>query len=113
MICDCLNRGRLRPSWQRPMVFRDSAVITTGSRSTAAWAAGRRILGSDQPNFPFCLCWANESWTRGWLEEERDVLIPQTYDPHDDLNHCHWLAKAFADRRYLRTKGCEGAAVKT
>jgi hypothetical protein len=32
-------------------------------------------------------------------------LIAQTYDPRDDLEHCHWLAKAFADRRYLRAKG--------
>ena len=77
------------------------------------WFNGRRLLGrpideilrSRQPDFPFCLCWANESWTRGWLGEERDVLIPQTYDPRDDLDHCHWLVKTFADRRYLRTKG--------
>jgi len=77
------------------------------------WFKGRRllgrpvdeVLGSDRPDFSFCLCWANESWTRGWLGEERDVLIPQTYDPHDDLNHCRWLAKAFADRRYMRTNG--------
>jgi lipopolysaccharide biosynthesis protein len=76
------------------------------------WFQGRRllgrpvdeILGSSRPDFPFCLCWANESWTRGWLGQERDVLISQTYDPYDDLQHCRWLAKAFADHRYLRVK---------
>jgi lipopolysaccharide biosynthesis protein len=77
------------------------------------WFKGRRLLGrpidellrSDRPDFPFCLCWANESWTRRWLGEEREVLIPQTYDEHDDLEHCHWLAKTFADRRYMRIRG--------
>jgi len=77
------------------------------------WFKGRRLLGrpfdeilsSGQPDFPFCLCWANESWTRGWLSEERKVLICQNYDARDDLEHCQWLARAFADRRYLRTRG--------
>jgi lipopolysaccharide biosynthesis protein len=77
------------------------------------WFQGRRLLGRPiddilrmgRPDFPFCLCWANESWTRGWLGEERNLLISQTYDPHDDLRHCHWLANAFADPRYLRMKG--------
>jgi lipopolysaccharide biosynthesis protein len=46
------------------------------------WFQGRRLLGrsvdeilrSGRPDFPFCLCWANERWTRGWLGQERDVL---------------------------------------
>jgi lipopolysaccharide biosynthesis protein len=77
------------------------------------WFQGRRLLGRPindilrlgRPDFPFCQCWANESWTRGWLGEKCDVLISQTYDPQDDLRHGHWLARAFADPRYLRMKG--------
>lgn len=77
------------------------------------WFNGRRLLGrpldeildSGQPDFPFCLCWANESWTRGWLGQDRDVLIAQTYNPDDELMHARWLAKAFADSRYLRKDG--------
>ena len=38
------------------------------------WFNGRLLLGhqfkevlnSGQPDFPFCLCWANEDWTRAW-----------------------------------------------
>jgi lipopolysaccharide biosynthesis protein len=63
------------------------------------------ILSSGQPDFPFCLCWANESWTRGWLGQEREILIAQTYDPDDDRMHALWLANVFADRRYLRKNG--------
>jgi hypothetical protein len=77
------------------------------------WFNGRRLLGrpldeilaSGQPDFPFCLCWANESWTRGWSGEDQDVLISQTYTPDDELVHARWLAKTFADRRYLRKDG--------
>jgi len=77
------------------------------------WFNGRRllerpfndVLASGQPDFPFCLCWANESWTRRWLGEDREVLLTQTYSPEDDLEHARWLAGAFSDSRYLRTDG--------
>jgi len=32
-------------------------------------------------------------------------LISQTYNPGDELMHARWLAKVFADRRYLRKNG--------
>jgi Glycosyltransferase WbsX len=74
------------------------------------WFNGRRllerpfndILDSGEPDFPFCLCWANEPWSRRWLGEERDILMPQSHSPEDDLAHGRWLARAFADRRYIR-----------
>jgi lipopolysaccharide biosynthesis protein len=74
------------------------------------WFEGRRlleapfeeVLASGRPAFPFCLAWANESWSRRWLGEERDVLIEQSYSPEDDAEHARWLAAAFGDPRYLR-----------
>lgn len=74
------------------------------------WFQGRRlierpvdeILASGAPDFPFMLCWANESWSRRWLGEERDVLLQQTYSMQDHERHATWLARAFADPRYLR-----------
>jgi lipopolysaccharide biosynthesis protein len=77
------------------------------------WFHGKRLLGrpfnevraSGKPDFPFCLSWANETWSRRWLGEERDVLIKQTYSREDDLNHIRWLVRAFADPRYLRVDG--------
>jgi O-antigen biosynthesis protein len=77
------------------------------------WFEGKRLLGrpldevlaSGQPDFPFCLAWANETWSRRWLGEEKEVLLKQTYSREDDVEHARWLARAFADRRYLRVAG--------
>ncbi len=58
------------------------------------WFHGKRllerpveeILATGEPDFPFCLAWANESWTRNWLgsDHDRDVLIEQCYSEEDD-----------------------------
>lgn len=76
------------------------------------WFNGKRllerpfdeVLSSGEPNFPFCLCWANESWSRRWLGEDRDVLQKQTYSEIDDLNHARWLINAFSDHRYIKVQ---------
>jgi lipopolysaccharide biosynthesis protein len=77
------------------------------------WFEGRQllerpfaeVLASGRPDFPFCLAWANESWSRRWLGEDRDILIRQTYSAEDDVAHARWLVRAFADPRYLRVNG--------
>lgn len=76
------------------------------------WFNGRRllerpfneVLSSERPDFPFCLCWANETWSRRWLGEERNILMKQSYSEVDDYNHIFWLIKAFADSRYIKIK---------
>lgn len=77
------------------------------------WFKGKRllerpvndILDSGKPNFPFCLCWANETWSRRWLGEESQILIRQDYSHEDDIAHALWLCRAFSDDRYIRVKG--------
>ena len=77
------------------------------------WFGGRRllrqpldeVLASGRPDFPFCLCWANENWTRVWDGLSDNVLIGQTYSEDDDLQHIRWLARVFEDERYLRVDG--------
>ena len=77
------------------------------------WFSGRRllhqpfdaVLSSGEPSLPFCLAWANETWSRRWLGEERDVLLKQEYSPEDDLAHARWLLPAFSDPRCLRVDG--------
>jgi lipopolysaccharide biosynthesis protein len=77
------------------------------------WFQGRRLLERPfegllrqrRPSFPFCLCWANENWTRRWDGRERDLLMGQTYSAEDDLQHVRWLLDVFEDERYLRVDG--------
>ncbi len=74
------------------------------------WFHGTRILerifedvfNSGKPDFPFCLCWANESWTKTWVGGDKDILLHQTYSAEDDLNHIKYLIPIFKDPRYIR-----------
>jgi lipopolysaccharide biosynthesis protein len=54
---------------------------------------------------PFCLCWANENWTRRWDGNDEEVLIGQTYSENDDRAHLHELVPYFLDPRYIRIDG--------
>lgn len=74
------------------------------------WFEGRRLLGqpldellaTGRPDFPFCLCWANENWTRVWDGQSDAVLVEQSYSEEDDRAHMRWLADVFRDERYVR-----------
>lgn len=77
------------------------------------WFNGRRVLerpfnevlASGRPDFPFCLCWANENWTRAWDGFDRRVLLGQDYNEEDDLAHIRSLVPALSDSRYIRFRG--------
>jgi hypothetical protein len=77
------------------------------------WFKGRRllerplteVLASGKPDFPFCLCWANENWTRRWDGHEEEILVAQEYCEEDDKEHIRWLVDAFRDERYIRVGG--------
>jgi lipopolysaccharide biosynthesis protein len=60
------------------------------------------ILNSGAPDFPFCLCWANENWTRRWDGLHQEVLLAQQYTADDDVAHIRSLIPFFLDRRYIR-----------
>lgn len=60
------------------------------------------ILNGGAPDFPFCLCWANENWTRRWDGMHHEILLAQQYNADDDLLHIRSLIPFFLDRRYIR-----------
>ncbi len=64
-----------------------------------------QILQSGVPDFPFCLCWANENWTRRWDGRDREILLAQDYGSYDAAAHLRWLSRALADSRYIRVDG--------
>ncbi|MEM4260464.1 MAG: glycoside hydrolase family 99-like domain-containing protein [Candidatus Woesearchaeota archaeon] len=60
------------------------------------------VLKTKKPDFPFCLCWANENWTRTWDGEDSKILIKQDYELYDPIQHISWLKEAFQDTRYIK-----------
>jgi lipopolysaccharide biosynthesis protein len=77
------------------------------------WFNGKRLLerpvndicASGKPDYPFCLCWANENWTRVWDGGENEILMQEVYSESDDLNHIRTLIPIFQDRRYIQIDG--------
>lgn len=78
------------------------------------WFAGRQILerpfnevlSTRKPDFPFCICWANETWTGIWHGSPNKVLIEQTYPGVKDyVKHFNYLLPAFEDDRYVKVNG--------
>jgi len=78
------------------------------------WFSGKRllerpfneVLESGKPDFPFCLCWANHTWSGIWYGAPNHVLIEQTYPGREDWRrHFYALKEAFLDPRYMRVDG--------
>jgi len=64
------------------------------------------VLSSGRPDFPFCLGWANQTWTGTWHGAPDRVLIEQRYPGREDeVAHFESLLPAFRDERYLRVDG--------
>lgn len=66
----------------------------------------KRVLQKKKPDFPFCICWANENWTRRWDGMDNEILLKQNYSFEDDKRHMEYLCKdVFSDRRYIKISG--------
>lgn len=69
------------------------------------------VLASGKPDFPFCLCWANHSWTnKTWLKShtfaENKMLMEQRYlGEKDYTEHFYSVLPAFKDKRYVTVDG--------
>lgn len=52
---------------------------------------------------PYCLCWANEPWTRSWDGRVNDILMPQVYGEEEDWEaHFQYLLPYFQDSSYIQ-----------
>lgn len=77
------------------------------------WFSGRRLLekplelllSDPDIDMPFCVNWANESWTRTWDSSEQHVLMAQRYSAEYDIAFAAALEPAMRDHRYIRING--------
>ncbi len=73
------------------------------------WFSGRKLmetpiemmLKSEKPDFPFCICWANESWSRRWDGSENELLMYQEHDLETDKEFIIDILPFLKDSRYI------------
>ena len=77
------------------------------------WFEGKKLLNKPVENyikdktidFPFCFCWANETWTNAWATNSKNpkVLMKQTYGGKESWEkHFSYLLEFFKDERYIK-----------
>ena len=65
------------------------------------------VLKTGKPDFPFCLGWANHSWSsQSWdrikSKKNDQLLMKQEYlGERDNIEHFYSLLPAFSDKRYV------------
>jgi lipopolysaccharide biosynthesis protein len=65
------------------------------------------VVASGEPDFPFCLAWANETW-KGFDHglKNRNILIEQLYPGVADYTaHFYEVLPALKDKRYITVEG--------
>jgi len=64
------------------------------------------VFESGKPDFPFCLGWANETWSGKWHGAENQIILEQTYPGEEDYRkHFECILPALKDKRYIEVKG--------
>ena len=69
------------------------------------------VVRTGEPDFPFCICWANHSFFRkSWNPQtnilNKELLLEQTYPNDEDIiEHFKSLLPAFRDNRYFKIDG--------
>ena len=65
-----------------------------------------QYLKDEKCELPFCICWANEHWTRAWESKKNQVLIAQRYGGEKEwIEHFEYLKPFLCDPRYIHIDG--------
>jgi hypothetical protein len=77
------------------------------------WFSGRKLMqrpleevvGSGNPDFPFCICWANENWSRNWDGGNAEILVEQRHTLEADTDFIKDVLPILRDQRYICIDG--------
>lgn len=64
-----------------------------------------QMLARGAPDLPFCVCWANENWSRNWDGQNKHVLVEQKYSLESNRALIREFITMMKDRRYIRHNG--------
>lgn len=70
----------------------------------------QEVLQSGKPDFPFCLGWANHSWTNkhweaGTRQQKEMTLVQMVYNEEEYRYHFYDVLPALKDKRYITVDG--------
>lgn len=64
-----------------------------------------RILRDKSLDFPFCICWANENWSRTWDGLDTEILLAHEKSVENDVNFIYDVIPILKDERYIKIDG--------
>lgn len=77
------------------------------------WFEGKRLLRKPMDqfledknlDFPYCICWANETWSKRWDGQDNEILMQQVHNKDTDIAFIKEAIPMFKDERYIRIDG--------
>ncbi|GAU77784.1 glycoside hydrolase family 99-like domain-containing protein [Fusibacter sp. 3D3] len=105
---DLLNDGANTWKWQAK-IAKENGVY--GFCIYHYWFLGKQLLHRPMEillenkdiDTNYCICWANETWTKTWYGLESEVLMEQEYGEDKQWReHFNYLLPFFKDKRYIK-----------
>jgi len=60
---------------------------------------------SSDIEYPFCLTWANHSWSKAWVGEDKVIIAEQRKDSKTILSFSKQIIDYISDSRYIKVSG--------